>query len=397
MMSPLAVIRRVATFLVFCGIFASFANRALGIDQQVLRLLTAWREYEGVEVKGTVYQVRNGEKTNKRSFIICRGTSTNEKVLRPKSVATLISNPGEPHLKSDMIIDRFMAANNGVNITFRRNYISGGALNFSGDSPGWRTSNVTVQSGNFLSSFGSVEEHASFLDGLVDPDFSGSGCSDELFGILNAVEKDWEFSIKEEVECLGFKGKVVEACNRPSVADSSRVVTFRTIVAFEPSVRILKYLEAECATPELVRASNVYNAGYRIKKLEVVSGLLIPTILELGSETDFRRFEVTDVNRLPADYRGLWEFDGPTGTYWSGDLLPTIRKPGVHQKSEVGAGLEIPFTEEEEEAIRRYLVSKNTPVIRQGVQWTSVLFYVSSLFVLICVSLLIYRNVRIAT
>lgn len=386
-MSLLNSLRCVGLIVLHVGISLGLVDTASGIDPDILRVINSWREYEGIEVKGIAYIVRNGKKINEKSFVICRGTSSNQKVLRPKSVATLIPNPGEPHLKSDKVVDFFHAANNGVGVLFTRRFISI-------EKPGGRMSSIHTSPGNHVVPIDGDDGYLGYLDALVDPDFlSNSGSSDDAFGILKAVEENWEFSIAEEGEFLGIKGKVIEARYKLS-EDASRTITLRTLVAFEPSVRVLKLLDAKSPSPEVIKTRNERNAAYRVKKFEVFSGLLIPTITELGTDVNYRRFEITEVNRLPANYHGLWEFDGPTGTKWGGDLMSRIRKSGVHQKPVVGAGLEIPFTEEEKEAIRTFLISKNSPVVRRGIEWTSVLFYASSLIVLICVSLVVYRNVR---
>ena len=208
-----------------------------------------------------------------------------------------------------------------------------------------------------------------------------------------------------DVEILGEDKYIGVPCRRvrfTNTTDPMRGSYIECLVAFEPTIRLLKMDRAGMGddTPEArvyLKQRRSLIDRYHVIAVDTFQNRLIPTIIEIHAGGRLDRIEISKVELMPADYQGLWEFDGPTGTSVFGELEQVIRKPGIHKKPLMGTGTQIDFTDNEQEAIRQYRVAKNMPVTINsniGISAYSLLFYISSLASLVGISLIVYRKLR---
>jgi hypothetical protein len=381
-LNPLAVL---VLALISSG---SLGNPTVATEPEIERALNTWREYQGIEVKGTSQTIRSGKKHPLRRFRLCFGRSFKDRGLVPRSLESFIENPGEPHFTEPWICDWYSTVSKGTVLDFRRVY-------FSANSNYEYHNSISVTPGNFSANVGRGYEDAGvgFIDAMIASDLMSFAYSDQ-FSTIGEFEKNVDLKIVGEEEFLGVNGKIIEMKLKGTEHDEfTKSETYRSLVAFEPTVRILKYYDITGPNEEHCELINKSRRPFKIKKLEVISGMLIPTLVELESDEIVCSIEIDEVNRLPESFHGLWEADAPTGTKWQGEFAKTIFKDGIHVRDPF-AGIIIPYTEQETEAIRQYLVKKRLSLPERGLDWWSILFYLAGFATVGCLSLVVYRKYK---
>jgi len=366
---------------------------AIELDsQKVDRLLTGWKDYEGIRISGFVLRHFGGKDLPKSYFEVCTGRSTSPKQLRPKSIAIKIDNPGEPHVNEPRIISFAWATDGEFSMRFKRSFITL-------PNPAYRMNEVYITPKTRVTQFADCPVVLHGIDFAMHPSYVFGGNLDQGFGFVSEIKRRDRFEWLGTETFLGLEAQRIRFTYGGE--DGSSVgVSFEFLACLEPTPLVLKLIsvttQVESKRARIDNFNRKLVAGHRLLEVRLCDGKLIPWVTAFGdaSNSNKVRIEVTHVEQLPIDEAGLWEMNRPSGTWFLGDAEPAIRQPGIHLTEKGSAGSYIPYTDGEEEAIRQYLIAQNVPMLEPGIAWQSLLFYASSLVSLIGLSLVIYHKVK---
>lgn len=343
------------------------------------RLLTAWKDYEGIAITASATQETPGKPTKQMRLRITFGESGDPQRLRPISVESLVPNPGEPHIDDAEITDAFAVVTDGIVGTFQRKYITK-------QPPRLRTSQMIMMPGTGLGQVPFSLYHNGLQMGIT------GGPMDQEFGTVELAEKNLRLQVLGDDEFLGFPAKHIrykyDKTRRPEAGE----LTVEMLVATEPTVQVLKVLRVESSIPAIEKTTREILESRSIQKLEVIEGMLIPTEFEINFSLGSFFVTVEDVHRLPEGHHGLWELDAPTGTEFAGPAQSYVQKISGHERVRHGAS-KLPYTTAESDKIRQYLIAHDTPVASQ-ISLTKILFYLANIAAIAFLARVGYQRIR---
>ena len=328
-----------------CALFLLWLIPLASANEELLRkYLTAYTQYEGIRVSGTVSEYVDEKEVDGFSFQASYGVSTPDS-LRPYEIGQIVKNPGEPHTTSPNLFKRCFTVKNGVYGEFNRAFFS---------EPPHRM----AMSKMFLREvplMPSIYEACDMATQMGIDGFPTGGA----WGNVEAGLKNLRLEVVGEDTFLGFPCRRVRYTY---VHPKLKGLTVELRVADTPTVQVLEYLGAECDDPAGASAVSWWLKVREVKSLQVFDGRLIPKWVVFHTQEN-RRIEVrvSEVVPLPADYIGIWDYESLTGTKFSGTADVTTRDESKREKAGRFGSVR-PFTNEEMESIRRYQLSVASPV-----------------------------------
>jgi hypothetical protein len=328
-----------------CALFLLCVIPLASANEELLRkYLTAYTQYEGIRVSGTVSEYVDEKEVDGFSFQASYGVSTADS-LRPYEIGEIVKNPGEPHRTSPYLFKRCFTVKNGVYGEYNRAFLSVPPHRIAMSRMLLRE--VPLMPGIF--------EACDLATQMGIDGFQTGGA----WGNVEAGLKNMRLQVLAEDTFLDFPCRRVRYTYlRPE----AKGLAIELRVADVPTVQVLEYLGTECNDPTVARAVSWWLKAREVKSLQVLHGRLIPTWVVFHTQEN-RRIEVrvSEVLPLPADYIGTWDYESLTGTKFSGTADVATRDES--KREEVGRVSSIrPFTNEEMEAIRRYQLSVASPV-----------------------------------
>lgn len=262
------------------------------------KIRLATRAYEGLIVEGVVVNSPNGGVETTHHIRALYGRAGESGGLRPMSIEMIVDNPGEPHLSQEKLIAEAWIRRDGVVGHFERRFMTGRAA-------GIVLSEIHLETGHLIrNKVCEAFHHVTHL-GVYGHD------SDQYCLASKSFSSQVKVVELGEEEVFGVKAKRV----RFQLTDYMDL-WFEGIAIFEPTFQIIsaeKMIEGDAAF--VIRKSI---GGRTVKQLKIIDGRVIPT--EVFYQFDDRSISVniTSVEPLPIDYKGLWLWNNPTGTGFGG-------------------------------------------------------------------------------
>ena len=393
---------RNSRFTIFCLVVlhALAASEALLADESrdVLRsLLTSWRDYEGIAVTAKIEKFENGESAGEKKIRAIYGSANSPASLRPLCIGYLMSNPGEPHLDEEELFDWCVVWSDGIQGQFRRRYISQ-------PNPGYRASLMYV-----TNEIVSPDVALDCFNRMIIGGIEGYAIDEsDSFGRINELQNKISLTVLGDSEFLGFPCKRIRFAYNRALAPEAEGLTVEQLVSLEPTVRVLSTLDVYGDNEAIVESISSSLSACEIEEMKIFSGRLIPTqasffgakSLEDATRVLAFRVKVETVESLPDNFDGLWEFDGPPGTLYTGPAESAVRQNGKRASREslrrlVADGAEseysfVAYTDTQENAIREYLVAHNAPAVARGVSKTRLLFILLNVVVISAVGVYLF-------
>lgn len=358
------------------------------------RSFNTWREYEELIIIGSVSKIVDGESVDERTVRVIYGASSGPRKQRPMSIEVLVPNPGEPHLPvdEDILHHAFVIDSDGIAARFERLYITG-------KGPDWVLPSEMESSNPWFSPSRWYVTPRQGIGNLTTFLFNKAihvGPMGWTLDMRVDLTQDYlrsnKFEVVGEQEYLGFPCKVVRCTSSlPSIGPSGVVGRWEMLVCSEPSLQFLKV--TDCENPENTLLSE--SKKRQVKELAILCGKLFPTRVKY-TLTDSNKWNgdyeilVKSVEPLPKNYVGLWNYDRPTGSLWTGNAEIAIRNKIVNRASEeIDAQFHqepnivsmIDFTALEREKIKKYF-RRNDEFQDREISWTRLTFYALNLLLL---------------
>jgi len=390
---PLILKRTLVCSIVFFGWSIHLLRADDALDIKVFSMAS---QYEGLRIRGTITAFTASETKPSQQFELVLGYPKDAKQARPFSLSFMVPNPGEPHLSQDELVDVADLSDGFIAAAFTRSYVtaSPSASRYTpqvtaSPSASRYTTHVTASPPALRYSEMELRLHRAqrleteailrALQYWVDGRDSLGNASDSsaLRSYMNFTDEGKEDYLGIETHLLSF-----------SIPHAS--ATLR--VALEPTVQIIECVK----TSPNALSFDVFDR--KVESVKVFDCVLLPINVTLmyGREekTDGFRVEVESVEKIDRDYPGLWKFNDLTGVVISGDpgLVNQLVSVGVPQGR---FQREIPYSPEEEELIRRYVLA-NTSVVNQPTSWRRIAFYAVNLAAALVLIYAVWRKARYA-
>ncbi len=323
-------------------------------------------------VTGTVKFYEFGKLIEEQKFKAIYGHSEGKSGSRPFSVGRVVPNPGEPHIHDNEFFDVNCSVKNGLVGLFRRHYISQPA-------PSFVYSEMQMFPGVAMIGVPMVNDPCTVVHSALQPSLLSSGCASSGPVDSQVVNgKVLNIEITGEEEFQGIPANRLRVTYLESIHPNLVGMQIEMLVALAPTVLVLKFIDGRGGKRDEYRKQLCEELKSReLLEVKLWENRLIPVVTKFEAENRKTIVEVTDVSALPTDFHGLWEFDGPTGTRYSGNLESAIRKPGIHEPYARESSL-IPFSLDEQEQIRQFLVGKKI-IKPSGISWTRLTIYAINL------------------
>lgn len=336
-----------ATCLRLASVGLTFAAIAGGVDSRDCYadlagdLCDSYGDYQGLSFTAIVTRNIGGDKSDPhRAFdrelkIRYRvGFRESNDVIPPYSLESLIKNPGEPHLRDPEIAEWWTAFDGRRICRFKRRFLTG-----TGDRPPKRH----LSEGNL---FNTVQDQSVEL--LINEAFhvGPHGQSNHRFvgNFSQSLEKIDARVVGEEQR----EGYVMTDLKLTSRVEGFEGNGYTLAVAVGPTAFIagVKNVHGKGEAPPAALANRV------VERFKIIEGFLLPMKMQWEQKQPFStyRLEIIEVERLPRDFIGLWAFDRPTGTKF------------IKNFKDVQPYYVVPFTKEQEDAIRVYEASFDAAV-----------------------------------
>jgi len=347
----------------------------------------SWRGYQDIIITGTVKFYRDGVLEEEERFKAIYGHSNGVSGSRPISVGTVVRNPGEPHIQDDELFDVNCSVKDGLAGRFLRSYISQPAPSFVYSEMQMFPGEVMIGGPKQNDPINVV--HSALHPNLLSASYSSSGVAEK--GWIDG--QYWHLEIVGEEEFQGISAKRVRATAVEPHLPDFLGTQVEMLVALEPSVLVLKFIDAKGGKSESFRTNTCRRLRSReLLEVKLWDGRLIPVVTKYEEENVKAVVEVQDVISLPPDFHGLWEFDGPTGTRYIGDLEPAVRKRGIHEPYARASSL-ITFSLAEQEQIRKFLAAKKI-IQPRGISWARLAVYAINLIAIAYIANFIWSRIR---
>ncbi len=319
------------------------------------RLLTQYLEYQNIQVTGTVSVKEPNKESSKHDFVMRFGASVGGK-LPPQDIRFLKPNPGEPHIKDELLTDTgFAFTNSGISVQFNRRYVSRDPISL-------RRSDLylNVSPPSAPPPFDSVTQTVLLSVEGVDP---------RLYWTMGSrVRKATGLEIIGNEEFLGFPCMRVRFRINTLDGEPNWVpVVLEALVATKPTIQVLKVLSVVGGPPNYLD-NEMKHSYLGIRSVESIKQfgdwLICDRIVTTGG--DYRAVvSITDVQPLPTEYQGLWDYNTLTGCIVGGTAEPSTRKASGRIPHERSKEFTVaPHTDEELKLIRSYVAAKSVSPVK---------------------------------
>ncbi len=386
-MLSLRTMRTIKTLLVFHSLFliffASSRNICLGNESLMRRCFAAWTEYEQVRFTGVARRYEGGRVVEAVPFTANYGRGLNGNP-PPYEIGHRIPNPGEPHIDDPEIFIEAIAEVDGITIHFSRRLITTPPVNER------RSDIVLSQISGAISPFSLIRQ--SILGGID----SGEP-KDNAGNIESAVKRCSleELGTESLLDLVATRIRLTIPVGGGSLAKEPPL-KIESLIATQPTLQVLKIDSVEGGRPGwLDREGN--REHYMVRKVEsarVIGKWLVCDQVRFPTLDGSWLIEIENVEALPEDYVGLWDYNKVTGAVFGGPSEMGTRKESSRLAfSQTKAGSYIPFTKEEQERIRQFMISQALPVA-QRIAWTRVAFWVVNVAAILLIVFVGYRRYR---
>ncbi len=326
---------------------ASYAKDAPLLE----RLLNQYREYENLEVMGSVIVEEPGKKQAKHEFVMRFGSTGMRGEFAPQDIRLLKRNPGEPHISEKMLTDRgFAYTSDGINVQFSRRYVTKAPVSL-------RRSELFLMATppSQPQPFDAITQTVLHSIEGVDPRGYWGGSA----RLRKAVDLE---EIGDE-EFLGVKCKKVRFRQVTLAGVSDWIpVSIEALVATEPTVQVLKILSVSGGPPGYMddETRRTYMGTRTVESVRRFGKWLVCDKVVASGGEQRTSVLIKDVRPISEGYTGLWDFNSLTGCMVAGSAEPSTRKgsgrvPYEHSKEFMIA----PHTDDELKLVRGFLDTRN--------------------------------------
>ncbi len=368
----------VATFLVVSG------NPCFGDEALLRRCLTFWNEYQNMHITGVVkiYDDDKLEKSVPFEYNIGQGKDGR---LPPWEILHLVPNPGEPHLDSDRIVDTAWGFDGELGIHFSRSYVTT-------SPPSARLSSYFLQTSPGLGGF-ALQIRKSLLRRVdapvsefinLDPRKGMKGASVDVIGKESYLGVD------------ATKVRCTIGTEKDATGKESSPMYIEALVALAPTFQVLKVTSITRGLDKILDAEYLQlNQNARIvESVKVMGNWLIcdrSSYVHVGEKIKRAVVEIEKVEPLPEGYVGIWDYRKITGAVFGGNAEKGTRRKSNRKTFEHTKELTyVPYTEEEQEKIRQFLLSQAQPV-KPKVNWLTVSLWAANALGAIALGWFVYR------
>ncbi len=317
---------------------------ARGDDALLRQCFTSWWDYQNMQVTGHAWKAGDDEKI---PFVINVGTA-NSGELPPNEVGKRIKNPGEPHIDSPHIIIEANAEVDGLTLQFFRELVTQ-------PPPAARTSRMIISS-QPVSDFWSELRRAMYTG--VDGNIPSARWLD-----IDRIRQFTTIETLDEEVVLGQECKRLKTTTR-SRSGAFAPISIEFLAAFAPTMQVIRF-ERVTGGPAGYADDALRILNFRkVKSLKVFSGkwLLCDRVEWKGHDGAQWELQIDDAILLPADHVGIWDYNRLTGVEFGGDAERATRKGSPRIQSRHSRKISIiPFTADEEQKIRDYLLAGVQP------------------------------------
>lgn len=370
----------------FIYVFTALSVVPCSADDELLRrCVQSWQEYENIQLRGTAERHDLSGLQESLPFTLSVGSGVDGRAA-PLEIGLRIPNPGEPHIDDAEIFKEAIAHTSELWAYFERELIS--------EPPyGDQLSYIRLQPFPGRAPFNKIE--LAFFGGL-------DGSSPRLaMKDMAKIMKNCTLEVLGDEKYLGFDVKRVLLAIDVGADASGQTfppLKIESLIAPEPTLQILRNVSAEGGPEWLLERESAENSylGREVLSAKVFDRWLICDQVKLpASEQDSHwliRFD--ELQPLPDDYVGLWDYDRMTGVAFIGTLEQATRKgtPRIEMEHTKEASY-IPYTQEEQEKIRQFLIGKTAP-IKPSVAWSTILFWAANVVAVVVLSYVGYRRLR---
>ncbi len=375
----------VATFLVVSG------NPCFGDEALLRRCLTFWNEYQNMHITGVVkiYDDDKLEKSVPFEYNIGQGKDGR---LPPWEILHYVPNPGEPHLDSDRIVDLAWGFDGELGFHFKRDYVTTfppsarlSSYHILGSS-GMGGLAYQIRKSLLLRVDAPVTEFAS-----LDPRMGMKTSSIEILGnerYLNVDVSRVRFTINPIKGSKDVTGK------------EFRSMHTEALVALAPTLQVLKVISITLGDERVPeeRYLKISQSARTVESVKVMGNWLIcdrssyVVVGYIGEKHKRAVVEIEKVEPLSEGYVGvLWDYQKITGSIFGGDAEKGTRRKSNRKTFEHTKELTyVPYTEEEQEKIRQFLLSQAQPV-KPKVNWLTVSLWAANALGAIALGWFVYR------
>lgn len=339
-------------------------------DEFVSELFHQWRQYEGLSIHGRI-KATIGKDDNltqvAREFVVnipktLVGTP-------PKfEVCYLEDNPGEPHIDSKRITMEGEALVNGERILFTRHLVSK-------SPPMARLSSLNMQGGAFLpETYRVLTTIAAGFSPLLPY---------QAVGQIKRADFNPKIDFLAETEYLGLPCYHIRLNYIGTDGYYNEWLTTRY-----PSIQPLKLVKANLPDNMLqpLEARTVISA-------KNFGSVVIPTHAKFIWGNNPSEVWIDSVEPLPDNHVGLYDFDKLTGCILAGKYADaTARGSGRIPVPGNEKFLHHPYTDEEAEKIRKYLL-KNQPGIKPKADWLNYVFWAFNIAAVFVIGRYVYLKI----
>ncbi len=374
------------TFFLF-----SVSSTCFGDEALLRRCLTFWNEYQNMHITGVVkiYDDDKLEKSVPFEYNIGQGKDGR---LPPWEILHYVPNPGEPHLDSDRIVDLAWGFDGELGFQFKRRYVTT-------SPPSARLSSYYINRTSGMGGLASQIRKSLLLrvDAPVcgfeslDPRTGMRNSSIEVLGnerYLNVDASRVRFNITPTKGLKDITGKEVPSMH------------IEALVALAPTLQVLKVTSITRGDERVPdeRYLQITQSARTVESVKVMGNWLIcdrssyVVVGYIGEKHKRAVVEIEKVEPLSEGYVGvLWDYQKITGSIFGGDAEKGTRRKSNRKTFEHTKELTyVPYTEEEQEKIRQFLLSQAQPV-KPKVNWLTVSLWAANALGAIALGWFVYR------
>ncbi|XZE18130.1 hypothetical protein SH449x_003414 [Pirellulaceae bacterium SH449] len=350
-------------------LFCLWPSAVLG-DDFVSEVFDQWRQYEGLSIRGRVkgtYGTDDNIAHVDREFVV--NIAKTQPGSPPKyEVCYYEDNPGEPHIDAKKIIMEAEAFIDGARVLFTRHLISQ-------KPPDALLSNFNMNfSGGSMETFVVLQTVAVGFDSLLP---------------FQAVGKRKRADFNLPMEFLGETEYLGLPCYHIRINWAGQDGYYHELYTTRyPSIQPLKLVK-----------TNLPN-DYRkiLERRTVVSAknfgsVVIPTHAKFIFSNRPSEVWIHSVEPLPDDHVGIYDYDKHTGVILAGEYADaTARGSGRIPVPGNEKFLHHPYTDEEAEKIRKYLLM-NQPGVKPKADWLNYVFWAFNIAAVVVIGRYVYLKI----
>lgn len=363
--------------------FAGNHDSCLGDDLLLRRCFAAWSEYEQVRFTGVARRYEGEKVVEEMPFTANYGRGANGNP-PPYEIGHRVPNPGEPHIADPEVFIEAIAEVDNMTLHFNRRFITTPPVSER------RSEIVLSQINGAVYPFALIRR--AILGGIDSSEPKGNAGNVETAVNRCSLEQLGTESI------FGFDAARVRLMIPTGSGQYGETppLEIESLLALQPTLQVLKIDSVNGGPPGwLERDGN--REQYMVRKVEsarVIEKWLVCDRVRFPTLDGSWLIEITGVERLPEDYVGLWDYNKVTGVVFGGPSEMGTRKGSprlafTHTK----AGSYIPFTKEEQEKIRQFVIAQASPA-PQRIAWSRVAFWIMNMAAILLLVYVGYRRYR---